>query len=246
MSKQPAEVDRVEFDREIDDFVNLIKEVPCGRPSRASGYTLYEDIARLRHVNSNQPLGPKEIRTIVAELLGFITMRDYLERLLTDYRGAKTKRESLKIEEGIGAQLPEDSLCSFVWVLACECPDELRAIMAKVNKHWQEKLHKQIKLIATSARIYQNQGQYARQLDQNIEWLLERKRDEGMGGQRTNVPKAGLNAATARICELFCELTGQPQYGLVGQLLYHANLEDARSIKEKKDRYRVLSNLIHS
>ena len=57
--------------------------------------------------------------------------------------------------------------------------------------------------------------------------VIEKKiaTEYGVMQNHTNLPKIALNRSTAWLCNGFIQWTGQPHYGLVGQLLYRTGLE---------------------
>jgi len=233
MSEHPAVVDWAEFDREVDEFVNLIKKVPCGRTRRLSQYTLYQDIARQKHVTSNQPLSPEELRTIIVVLLSFKPMEVYTNTLLEFNRELKNERLRIKPEEEFQSQFLEEPLAAFIWHLALECPDELKAITFKVNEQWRGELYKCFGKINVGVQTYISQVKERTLLDQHMKRVVDKLEREGITEGWTNLPKIAVKSVAQELCRILREKTGRPQNGIVGQLLLHAKFVSTDGMPEE-------------
>jgi hypothetical protein len=54
----------------------------------------------------------------------------------------------------------------------------------------------------------------------------------GAGKDHTNVKKIPLNRVTVQLCNIITRISGKPQYGIVGQLLFRSGLEENGTYKQ--------------
>ena len=80
------------------------------------------------------------------------------------------------------------------------------------------------------------------QYDQARESYSEALRAVGIPAEHTNIQKWDLDLATLCLCIMFHQLTGSYQYGIAGQMLFRAGLEDDEGIRE--DVYSKLRNRV--
>jgi hypothetical protein len=233
-------------DKEIDAFLDLIREAPCGRLKRGGQISLYQAIADLRLKDPKETIGPTQVDQYQVDLKLTASQETVGAKLTEGIAGmtigfAEKARFGKKLIESYqapaGLRPARDNLMEFVSMLVDRPPELLTRIIESLDPYWQINLI-DLMQIELSKRSYELQlGQVIRGLKDQI------AQEFGVGEEWTNRKKAGLNAATTFLCCLFRKLTGGPQCGLVGQLLYRANLEDARNIKPE-DRYLILSRRV--
>ena len=212
---------------DVAAFLEVVKDVPCGTTRRGRTKTLYKAIADLTRTNSQKPIGEKAVMRLASEIVGFKAQVEYSKVLLDAKRDGKSRSAAPR----------NDFFISFIPMLAAQHGDLFLQILGSVEPNWRREILQTLEL------EIRRQGLQAK-TDLYLHSIRERIKEEfGVSEEWTNLPKVGLNAATVTLCGIFRELTGGPQYGLVGQLLFRADLEDATGIA-KRDRYSKLAKRV--
>lgn len=200
-----------------DRFLDKLRAVPCGRRVRGKGRTLYDDILSLG-------LTEGDIWEIASQIGGFVAQVEYGKALV-----------SARMSFNKDTTFNRDRFEGFMEMLTSQNPQLLAAVIAGVNQDWKEKI---LRCVDTIEKYLQLEQKRTSLLSSTTEKIREETK---VGEGWTNLPKVGLNSATTWLCEFFLERTGNPHYGIIGQLLYQATLE----VETTSDNsYRVLSNRV--
>ena len=208
-------------------LLRVSENAPCGKVSRGRDRTLYDEIAGLTHKDSQTPLGRQAVLRLANAMVGVKEQTNYGRVLVDSHKDLESRSPRT-----VGSLFE-----SFITMLSSQHPNLLTEICETIDPGWR-------KSVLGAIEVDRSRKSFQGYLAQYRESIKRQIREEfGTGEDWTNLNKVGLNAATVRLCGIFRKLTGGPQYGLVGQLLYRADLEDATGIEER-DRYRKLAKRI--
>ena len=183
-------------------LLRILRTSPTGRKRQptAAGKTLYKQLRSLglsRHII---------VHEITWDLMNSIRQEAYLNRL----RNSKLQNVSAT------RALPPSTLDVFLANLMFDHPDEIDTLLNSSNKVVKSTTIEYLtEYLLPLTVLVKN----SRVIDKKI------ATEYGVMQNHTNLPKIALNRGTACLCNGFIQWTGQPHYGLVGQLLYRAGLE---------------------
>ena len=192
------------FEREIDGLIQTIQHVPCGKPR--SKRTLYQEMESI-------PMPPENIRVVIRSLISYSTQIRYVKELVTSLGEARNYREPAS-----------DLFLTLVYELGTKHHLLLGLMIQILGETWRQRFS--MALRAEISRRHSNR--HLQQHKIHLEQQLKKEREAP--GDTKAVPKTELNRAIYAICSVFRSYTGKPHHGLVGQLFFHARIEDASGL----------------
>ena len=209
MSKAKRRSDkRIGFRNEVATLLRQIRNCHCGKerykndPKR----TLYRELrlAGIPWSDISQEL--------IWELVNTKRFRQHLQRLQTVVKLAK----SFQAEATKGM----DDLDTFLFKIAVDNPQLLENMVKELGLELRQELKARLANLTDMVEVFLFTD---KKMGGAKEAYMREKRIEE---EHTNIPKTEINLATSRLCGFFLKTVGSPKYGLVGQLLYRAELED--------------------
>ena len=192
------------FEREIDGLIQTIQHVPCGKPR--SKRTLYQEMESI-------PMPPENIRVVIRSLISYSTQIRYVKELVTSLGEARSYREPAP-----------DLFLTLIYELGTKHHKLFGLMIQILGETWRQRFSAAFR--AEIARRHSNR--HLQQHKIHLEQQLKKEREAP--GDTKAVPKTELNRAIYAICSVFRSYTGKPHHGLVGQLFFHARIEDASGL----------------
>ena len=202
------------FRNEVSTLLRQIRNCHCGkeRYKNDPNRTLYREL-RLAGISSSDIS-----KGLIWELVNTKRFRQHLQRLQNVVKLAKSFRAEATMEM--------DDLDTFLFKIAADNPQLLENMEKELGPELKQELQARLVHLTTIVKVYLFSDE---KMGKANEAYMRGKRIEE---QHTNIPKTEINLATSRLCGFFVKAVGSPNYGLVGQLLYRAQLEEDGNYKQ--------------